>query len=369
MKDRAAEIDPGVVSSKGPAPSEPTAVSSRGNNAKRSTSLFRSWLEVMRTGNPPDLVEPDMVTKWLVATRAAVQPMTLTSALLAGSAAIRSDGFNWRLYLLACVGLVAAHAANNIMNDLFDLRAGSDTYSYPRALYAPHPVLSGMMSKSSLITAAVLLNGIDLVVLLALWRARGWPVVAFAVAGFVLSVAYTAPPFRLKRIGLGELAVFAVWGPLMTAGTYYAGVGRLSWRVWAFSVPYGLLATAVLMGKHIDKIPWDSRLGVRTLPVILGEARARILTRVLVWSVYPLLVAGIGIGVFPIPALVTLAGIPTATKVDRVLRRARPESPPDGFPVWPLWFAAWTFLHTRRAGALLVGGCLAGAALIPTRLA
>ena len=25
------------------------------------------------------------------------------------------------------------------------------------------------------------------------------------------------------------------------------------------------------MGKHIDKIPWDEPLGIRTLPVMLGE--------------------------------------------------------------------------------------------------
>ena len=29
------------------------------------------------------------------------------------------------------------------------------------------------------------------------------------------------------------------------------------------------------MAKHIDKLEWDAREGVRTLPVILGEQRAR----------------------------------------------------------------------------------------------
>ena len=39
------------------------------------------------------------------------------------------------------VGIVLAHMSNNLMNDLFDLDAGSDTKEYPRALYAPHPIL------------------------------------------------------------------------------------------------------------------------------------------------------------------------------------------------------------------------------------
>ena len=38
-----------------------------------------------------------------------------------------------------------------------------------------------------------------------------------------LSYAYTAPPLRLKKYGLGELDVFITGGPLMVGGVYYAG--------------------------------------------------------------------------------------------------------------------------------------------------
>ena len=43
--------------------------------------------------------------------------------------------------------------------------------------------------------------------------------------------------------------------------------------------------------------------------------------------------------------------------------RPKPDTPPDDFPIWPLWFAALAFVHTRRAGGLLVVGLLVGAAL------
>ena len=65
--------------------------------------------------------------------------------------------------------------------------------------------------------------------------------------------------------------MLAVWGPLMVGGSYYAAVGKLPWGIVVASIPYGLLCTAVLMGKHIDKIPWDTPEGIRTLPVIMGE--------------------------------------------------------------------------------------------------
>src|SRR5690606_30354605 len=165
---------------------------------------------------------------------------------------------------------------------------GSDTATYPRALYAPHPVLSGLVSRRTLITAIVLVNAADLVILAVLAAARGLPVVAFAVAGFVLSVAYTAPPLRLKKRGLGEPDVLIVWGPLMVCGTYYSAVGSVGWDIVLAAIPYGLLCTTVLMGKHIDKIPYDEPRGIRTLPVTLGATRARSTTLAMLVGFYVL---------------------------------------------------------------------------------
>jgi len=94
------------------------------------------------------------------------------------------------------------------------------------------------------------------------------PATDAALAGFVLSYAYTAPPLRLKKIGLGEPDVLVVWGPLMVGGTYFSATGSVPWQVLVASVPYGLLCTTVLMGKHVDKIPYDAPSGTNTLPVL-----------------------------------------------------------------------------------------------------
>jgi 1,4-dihydroxy-2-naphthoate octaprenyltransferase len=248
------------------------------------------------------------------------------------------------------------------MNDLFDVEVGADTLSYPRALYAPHPVLSGMISRTRLAAGALAVNVVDLAILIVLALYRGWPVVAFALAGFALSVAYTAPPLRLKKRGLGEPDVFLVWGPLMVGGTYYAAVGHIPWEIVAASVPYGLLCTAVLMGKHIDKAPYDAPLGIRTLPVVLGEARARAVTKGLMAAFYVTVVACVAVRALPWPALVSLAALPKLVPAWKALGQPRPDVPPAGFPVWPLWFAAIAFVHTRRAGSLLVLGLVLAAA-------
>jgi 1,4-dihydroxy-2-naphthoate octaprenyltransferase len=305
----------------------------------------------------------DAVTRWIVVSRAAVLPMTVVSGLVAALLAVGEPGLDWRWLALAVAGIVLAHIANNLMNDLYDTQAGSDTAGYPRTLYAPHPVLSGLVTRRTLLTAIVLVNLADLAILVILAAARGWPVVAFAVAGFVLSVAYTAPPLRLKKRGLGEPDVLVVWGPLMVGGTYYAATGSITWAVLLASLPYGLLCTTVLMGKHIDKIPYDAPLGIRTLPVILGERRARAVTLGLMAAFYVLVALCVLVGAMPWPALAVVLALPRLAKVWPRFRRPPPEEPPPGFPVWPLWYAALAWVHVRQAGGLLLLG-LALAALI-----
>ena len=328
----------------------------------RPQSLPSRWREVLRTTNPPTGGDLDPVSRWLVLTRAAVLPMTLTAGLVAGLLAVNEPGFEWGWYLLALAGIVLAHVANNLSNDLFDVEVGTDTESYPRALYAPHPVLSGMISRGGLLAATLVVNVIDLAILVALAVARGWPIVFLGVGGFLLSLFYTAPPLRLKKRGLGEPDVLVVWGPLMVGGVYYAAVGRLPWEIVLASIPYGLLCTAVLMGKHIDKIAWDAPAGTRTLPVVLGEAAARHLTQGLMATFYVLVAACVIVGALPWPALLAFAALPALGKVWPRFDQPRPEEPPARFPVWPLWFAAIAFLHTRRAGGLLVLGLLVAAA-------
>jgi 1,4-dihydroxy-2-naphthoate octaprenyltransferase len=326
----------------------------------RQRSVVWRWGFVMRTCNPPP-GKVDVVSKWLVLLRACVFPLTITSAAVAGLLAVHKTGFNPWLFGLAGAGLLVAHGANNLMNDLFDLETAVDTQGYPRALYAPHPVLSGLISKRGLATAALVTNVLSLTVLVVLTVARGWPVIAFALAGFVVSAGYTAPPLRFKKRGLGEISVFAVWGPLMVGGTYFAATGSVPGRIIADSVPFALLATTVLMGKHIDKLDWDARGDIRTLPVILGVDASRNATLAMMIGFYASIVVLVAIGWLPLFALVALAGAERLVKVWRPMTQPPPEQPPKGFPLWPLWYAPVAFVHARRAGALLLAGLAAGA--------
>jgi 1,4-dihydroxy-2-naphthoate octaprenyltransferase len=336
------------------------------NLAQRLTT----WRYVMNHANMPDGVELDWFSKWLIVTRAAVFTMTATSGLIGGLLAIGTVGasVNYWYLALSIIGLVIAHASNNMINDYFDLEGGVDTDEYVRALYAPHPILSGWLSKAQLRNAILLMNVLDLAILIFLVSVRGPWVAAFALGGLFISVFYVAPPIKLKHRGLGEPGVFVVWGPLMIAGTYYVATGTQPGWVWIASLPYAILVTTVLFGKHIDKISADTAKGIHTLPVILGEARARWVAQALMIAFYPIVIGSALVGwVGPFVLLVVL-GIPLLLLVLRQFSAPRPETPPHSYVGWPLWFVGGAFRHTRRAGGLLIVGLFLNAILPGLRL-
>jgi len=345
---------------------------------------LRVWKTAYNTANLPVgmTTPPDAVSKWLVITRAAVFSMTVTSGLIGGLLAVGAErlaqvgsgpiggpySVDYGLLALAVLGLVVAHAANNMINDYFDLEGGVDTEDYVRAQYAPHPILSGWVTKRQLGTAILIANAIDLAILAFLITQRDWRVAAFALGGLFVSVFYVAPPIRLKHIGLGEPGVFVVWGPLMVVGTFFVATGQIPGWAWVASLPYAILVTTVLFGKHIDKIEADKRKGVRTMPVLLGERNARLVAQALMIAFYPIVVAAALVGwIGPWVVLVVL-GLPRLVQVLRVFAKPKPDVEPYSYVGWPLWFVGGAFRHTRRAGGLLIVGLFLNAILPGLRL-
>jgi 1,4-dihydroxy-2-naphthoate octaprenyltransferase len=290
--------------------------------------------------------------------------MTLTSGLIGGLlAAATAASPRWDLFALALVGLVVAHACNNMINDYFDTTGGVDTAEYTRALYAPHPILSGLVSTRGLLATIAAFNALDLAILLVLVGVRGWPVAAFALAGLFVSVFYVAPPLKLKHHGLGEPGVFVVWGPLMIGGTYYVTAGTIPAWVWVASIPYALAVTTVLIGKHIDKYEQDSARGIHTLPVLLGKDFSLRLNQIAMVAFYAIVVALVASGTVGPAVLLVAAALPRLVRVLKAYAQPKPAVPPPGYRIWPLWYVSLAFYHNKLAGGLFVLGLVVNLAL------
>ena len=129
----------------------------------------------------------DVISKWLISTRAAVLIMTFISSAVAGILAFQNGHFNLGLWVLITLGLLLAHATNNLLNDYTDYMRGVDKDNYFRAQYGPQPLEHGLMTRRQLLTYAAVTGLLALIT---------------GVAAILLSGGYT----RLF-LGLGGLFV------------------------------------------------------------------------------------------------------------------------------------------------------------------
>lgn len=151
------------------------------------------------------------------------------------------------------------------VNDWFDRHV--DAINEPT-----RPIPSGRIPGRWGLIIAVVWTCLSLVVgaLLGAWVLGG------TVLGLTLAWAYSAPPVRLKRNGWwGNTAVGLSYEGL----TWFTGAAVMigtwpDWRIVLFAFLYGLGAHGIMTLNDFKSVTGDLRMGVRTLPVQLGEATA-----------------------------------------------------------------------------------------------
>lgn len=307
----------------------------------------------MESVSPEQWQRLDLVSRWLIVTRAAVLFMTFAAAVLAGVMAWRIHFFDLTLWLVTTLGLLFAHATNNLLNDYIDSKRGIDSQNYYRTQYGVHALEQGLLSRAQYFRYIAFTGAVALALGFWLVYARSGLTFDLMVAGALFAVFYTWP---LKYYGLGEPAVLLVWGPLMVGGTFYVVTGGWSSEVTLVSLLFALGPTTVLFGKHTDKLEQDQALGVNTLPVLMGELRARTGIKLMIALQYALVCTLFYKETFGWPLLFVLLGLISVPRCWRVLDAPKPVQRPEKYPasLWPLWFSAYTFSHMRLFSSLFL---------------
>ena len=320
-------------------------------------AMWGKALQVMPRVSKEEWAKLDIIARWLVATRSAALVLSFMAAAIAGILAVRDGKFDFVIWLLVTIGLFMAHGTNNLLNDLVDFEKGVDKDNYFRAQYGPQPLVSGLMTKKELLTYAGVTGLIAAAAGLAIVALRGTPVLVLMAIGAFFVLFYTYP---LKYFGLGELAVLLVWGPLMIVFGYYVITTEWNWNVVIASFPFGLGVAAAIFGKHIDKYEADKAKHIRTLPVLIGERNARYAAMAMMVLQYLVVVYLVIIRYFTPAMLIVLFALKTLRYVFQMFSQPRPASPPDNYPpnVWPLWFVASSFYHSRQFGGYFLVGLI-----------
>lgn len=325
-------------------------------------AMWRKALNVIPEVSKTEWDQLDIVSKWLISTRAAVLIMTFISAALAGLFAWRDNAFSFLPWLILTLGLILAHASNNIFNDYTDFVRGVDKDNYYRNIYGAQPVASGLLTPRQHLTYFAVTALMALVLgLYLIWYAGATPTVWILLGlGAFFLLFYTWP---LKGLALGEFAVLIVWGPLMIGGGYYVLAQEWNWFVVMASLPYVLGVTTVIFGKHIDKLDMDREKGIRTLPVVIGEKASRYAVLAMMIAPYLFTLYLIAARFFTPVMLIVFLALPTFLRIYPVFLKPKPETRPEGQIGWPLYFVGYAFVNNRRFGSLFMVGLLVDVAL------
>jgi 1,4-dihydroxy-2-naphthoate octaprenyltransferase len=322
---------------------------------------FAMWKTALWTlvkmDNKDEWDKLDVVSKWLIATRSGVTLVTVYTCIIAGMLAWRDGYFDFLPWLILTLGLFIAHGTNNLLNDYTDFSRGVDKDNYFRTQYGVHPLVQGFWDKPTqlrwfMVSGVIaFLSGVY-----ALFYSHFDPLVIglFALGALVL-LFYTYP---LKYLGLGELAIFLIWGPIMVVGVYVVlaeGATENIWNVALAGVPFGLSVASINIGKHIDKSKDDKLKGVGTLPVRIGEKAARSVNIAVLVLIYLVVVYLVFIPRYFTPLmLIIFFAIKRLMLAIKILSKPRPEEAPLNFPFWPTWFSAFNFNHNRLFGGLFI---------------
>lgn len=268
--------------------------------------------------------------QYVIATRPWSFSMSVISVLMgtllaSGRGDLRSVQWGW--FALVAVGIVLMHAGGNLLNDYFDSKNAVDEPDSPTAQYRPHPILGGMMSMRALFLESALFIFLAGLCGLALGLFRTPHVFWICGIGLLLGFFYTGWPIGYKYRALGELGIFAIWGPLMFLGAYAVQRQALSWKPAIASVPFGILVALVLFANNMRDIEHDARSGVKTLGTIMGRRGSLYTYGVLMLSAYAYVAVAVAMGLLSPWLLVVLLSLPMAAGLLRgFVKKGVPEA-------------------------------------------
>lgn len=224
---------------------------------------------------------------WLLATRPRTLTATVAPVLVATALAWRNNPqLSWTLVGCALLCTFFLQITTNLVNDVADYQKGTDTADRLGPLRA---TANGWLTPRAVWAGAIVALLLATVFGIPLIIAGGTPILILGLACLVAAVAYTAGPFPLAYLGLGEVFVLIFFGWVAVAGLVFILTG--SWSVpgtWLAGTQIGLLSVAMIAINNLRDIHGDRRSKKRTLAARFGESFIRMVITFVFFAPYAL---------------------------------------------------------------------------------
>jgi 1,4-dihydroxy-2-naphthoate polyprenyltransferase len=207
----------------------------------------------------------------------AARPKTLLAGIapvLIGLGLTLSSGaeLNGALAFLTIICTVFMQMGTNYVNDVIDAQDGVDDHTRLGPMRATQ---QGWLTADQVRLAYRVCFGAAFVLGLVLVSFRGIPLLILGIASLLAAYAYTAGPWPLSRMGLGEVVAFLFFGPVAVLGTYYIQTEEFSLAVLAYGLLPGIGASTLMAINNLRDRESDARHNKLTLATLLPEHGAR----------------------------------------------------------------------------------------------
>jgi 1,4-dihydroxy-2-naphthoate polyprenyltransferase len=210
---------------------------------------------------------------WVAGARPRTLPAAVVPVVVGSGVAVGYGKFDLGRAGLALLVALALQIGVNFANDYSDGIRGTDEARVgPVRLVGSRLALPGHV-----LAAAVGCFAVACAAGLALAVMTSWWLLLVGAAAVAAAWFYTGGSRPYGYRALGELSVFVFFGLAAVAGTAYVQMQTLTWLPWAAAAAIGLLACALLVINNLRDIPTDSKSGKKTLAVVLGDHRTRLL--------------------------------------------------------------------------------------------
>jgi 1,4-dihydroxy-2-naphthoate octaprenyltransferase len=258
----------------------------------------------------------------------AIRPFTLSASVVpvvVGSVLASHYGaFNGFRFALVMAGSLLVQSGTNLIDEYAD--EAQDT-AQSKKIQAPYKVIAlGLLTPRAVLGGALTCFGLAIVIGIYLVVHTGWPLALVCLASLGVAYSYSAGPWPLGNLGLGELLVFLFMGPLMVLSSFYVQVHTLHWPAVWLSLPVGCLVTAILVVNNLRDTEEDQHSGKVTLVTLWGPQPViwlyDLLLLIAFGSVAVLVVSGVGSWVWLAPLLLLPRGVAVAKMVQYGTERA-----------------------------------------------
>lgn len=202
----------------------------------------------------------------------AIRPFSLSASLVpvcVGSMlAAQAGGVQWGVFALVILAALLVQSGTNLTDEYADHQPELIAHK----VLAPYKVIArGALTRHQVRQGAMLCFGLAAVIGLYLVTRTSWPLALVCLASVGVAYGYSAGPWPLGNLGLGEPLVFVFMGPVMVVGSLYVQVHTVSWAAVWLSLPVACLVTAILVVNNLRDVDEDRRSGKRTFATLWGQ--------------------------------------------------------------------------------------------------